>query len=509
MPHPRCTCGAAEGAPHDAETCIAAICTCGSPNNFHTPECVVAFEPNPGPQRDFYEHEANEVLYGGAAGGGKSQAAVALPLRWIHLPRFNAIVFRRSTKQLKDLLSKARALYPRFGAKSRTASGSVTWLFPSGAVVVFSHLQHEKNANDFDGQEFHLVIFDELPHFTEDQYRKLRARIRGPKFADGADLPKLTRSTANPPSADNPAGLWVFRRFGAWLDPEYKTSELLPPRFAPDGKTKLPPAVAGQVLFFLKKPGSEDEEVVPPGTPLALSRCFIPAKLSDNPALGDEYKAQLLDLDPVRRAQLLAGDWLIRPEAGAYFQRGWFSFVPVRPAGDDVILWVRRWDLAATKPTDQNPDPDWTVGVLVGKRKDGRIVIADVVRIRDTPAKVRALILATAVMDGKRVHVQFPQDPGQAGKDQFQALCLMLSGWIVGGAPETGDKITRAEPLSAQVESGNVDLVVGKWNSDFVVELEGFPTGGHDDQVDAASGGFNYVHGDVDAARLRAAFGKK
>lgn len=508
MPHPRCTCGAVDGAPHDAETCVAAVCTCASPNNFHGPECRVAFEPNPGPQEDFFRHEANEVLYGGAAGGGKSQAAVALPLQWVHIPGFNCIVFRRTTQNLKDLLSKAQALYPRYRGKSRTTSGSVTWIFPSGAVVCFSHLQHEKSAGGYDGQEFQLVIFDELPHFTEKQYTNLMGRIRAPKFGAKAALPRYTRSTANPPEASNPQGLWVFRRFGAWLDPEYPTSALLPPRFAEDGKSKLPPAEAGQVLWFRKDDGSEEEHVVRPGTPESLSRTFIPARLADNPAIGEEYRANLRNLDPVRRAQLTNGDWLIRPEAGAYFRRGWFKYIKARPADDEILARVRRWDLASTEKTAQSPDPDWTRGVRMAKTKSGRIVVEDVVSLRGTPAAVKALIKATAILDGKRVHVRFAQDPGQAGKAQLADLSIMLSGWIVGGEPETGDKITRAEPYSAQVEAGNVDLVEGRWNESYVVELEGFPTGGHDDQVDCSSGGFNYISGDVDAARLRAAFGK-
>jgi predicted phage terminase large subunit-like protein len=492
--HPRCVCGAEEGDPHEAP-CPLELCSCGTVTTIHARECCVAFEPNVGPQTRFLESTVNEVLYGGAAGGGKSQAAVALPLRWIEIPGFSALVVRRTTKQLVDLLKKAAVLYPRFGGRSRTQSGSTTWIFPSGATVLFTHLQHEKNASDFDGHEFQLEVFDELPHFTEQQYRWLRARIRG----TDARTPRYTRATANPPGADNPDGLWVFRRFAAWLDPNAEIPGL--PK-----REGLPPVDPEVVLHFLTDEGSDVERVVPAGTPGALSRTFIPATLADNPHIGDEYAAQLRGLDPVRRAQLTRGDWLIRPAAGAYFRRGWFKYVKERPRAD-VILRVRRWDLAATEPTGENPDPDWTRGVLMSKTKDGLIYVEDVVGERGSPAKIRSLIKATAILDGKKVHVRFAQDPGQAGKDQVQSLCTMLSGWIVSSAPETGDKITRAEPYSAQVEAGNVHLVDGPWVVPYVQELEGFPTSAHDDQVDASSGAFNYLSGGVDAARLRAAYG--
>jgi predicted phage terminase large subunit-like protein len=492
--HPRCFCGAEEGERHESP-CPLEPCTCGTVKPWaHGADCPIAFEPNPGPQTRFFESTANEVLYGGAAGGGKSQAAIALPLRWVEIPGFNSIVVRRTTKQLVDLLKKAEIIYPRFRGRSRTASGSTTWIFPSGATVLFTHLQHEKNASDYDGHAFQLEVWDELPHFTEQQYRWLRGRIRG----TDPRTPRYSRATANPPGADNPDGLWVFRRYGAWLDPECEIPGL--PK-----RPGLPPVDPETVLWFLKDEGSDEERVVPPGTLDALSRTFIPASLADNPALGDEYRAQLRDLDPVRRAQLLRGDWLIRPVAGAYFRRGWFKFVAAKPL--DVIMRVRRWDLAATEKTDQSPDPDWTRGVLMSKTKDGLIFVEDVVSLRGTPRAVRALIKATAQLDGRKTHIRFAQDPGQAGKDQLQDLCTTLSGYVVGGEPETGDKITRAEPYSAQVEAGNVHLVEGAWNLPYVVELEGFPSSAHDDQVDASSGAFNYLSDGIGAARLRAAYG--
>lgn len=103
---------------------------------------------------------------------------------------------------------------------------------------------------------------------------------------------------------------------------------------------------------------------------------------------------------------------------------------------------------------------------------------------------MRALIKATAEMDGKETHISLPQDPGQAGKVQAQDLIAMLAGWKVTAEPETGDKVTRAEPFAAQCEAGNVFIVIGDWNADYLDELCLFPGGSFKDQVDASSGAF-------------------
>src|SRR4029077_4244218 len=124
-----------------------------------------------------------------------------------------------------------------------------------------------------------------------------------------------------------------------------------------------PRALPGQVLFYMNS--KEGENWVPRGTPGALSRVFIPARLSDNPYLTEDstYAQQLMGLDPVLYAQLGEGNWLIRPAAGLYFKREWFETVEAVPSG---ARFVRYWDLAGTEEQEQGKkknDPDWTVGV--------------------------------------------------------------------------------------------------------------------------------------------------
>jgi len=116
-----------------------------------------------------------------------------------------------------------------------------------------------------------------------------------------------------------------------------------------------------------------------------------------------------------------------------------------------------------------------------------------VVRFRGTPAEVVATIKQTAELDGKGVAIALEQDPGQAGKFESDWYLRALVGWNVRAYPVMRDKIARAQPVSAQAEAGNVKLVRGPWNETFIQELEAFPEGSHDDQVDGLSCGFNAI----------------
>jgi predicted phage terminase large subunit-like protein len=128
--------------------------------------------------------------------------------------------------------------------------------------------------------------------------------------------------------------------------------------------------------------------------------------------------------------------------------------------------------------------------VKMGRTPDGKYVVGHVTKTQDEGAAVRSLILGTAQVDGRECEISLPQDPGQAGKVQKQDMIAMLAGFNARAQPETGDKITRAEPFSAQCEAGNVFLVEGAWINDYLDELCMFPAGMFKDQVDASSGAF-------------------
>ncbi len=182
-----------------------------------------------------------------------------------------------------------------------------------------------------------------------------------------------------------------------------------------------------------------------------------------------------------------------RPHAreGTLFKRPWFGYVDELPTD---INWVRAWDLAGTDD-NMKTDPDYTAGVKIGWSPSTQLYyIAHVVRDRLSPAGVETLIKSMAELDGKNCKIFIPQDPGQAGKAQAESYVKLLAGWPVHtGVSGKANKMERADPFAAQCEHGNVKLYRGVWAPDFVDELCGFPTGSHDDQVDAASSGFTLL----------------
>ncbi|MCL2645223.1 MAG: phage terminase large subunit [Betaproteobacteria bacterium] len=169
-------------------------------------------------------------------------------------------------------------------------------------------------------------------------------------------------------------------------------------------------------------------------------------------------------------------------QSGELFKPDRLQVVDAIPSG--VTKWVRAWDLASTTTGD------WTAGAMLGKLTDGRYVIADMVRMRCGPDERDAMLKKTAERDGRNVRISLPQDPGQAGKTQVLYLTRQLSGYTVKTSPESGDKVTRAEPFAAQVNVGNVLMLHGNWNDVMTEEMRAFPHGRNDDQIDALSRAF-------------------
>lgn len=185
----------------------------------------------------------------------------------------------------------------------------------------------------------------------------------------------------------------------------------------------------------------------------------------------------------------IAGQYQQRPAPrdGGIFKRHWFETVDAVPAGAQR---VRGWDLAASKAkVGSSAGPAYTAGVKLAM-KGGVYYVEHVLRDRGGPAEVDAMVKNTAVGDGKQVRISIPQDPGQAAKSQVLAFAKLLVGYDVRFSPESGDKETRALPVSAQAEVGNVKLVKGDWNAAFLEEICSFPSGTYKDQTDALSRAF-------------------
>jgi predicted phage terminase large subunit-like protein len=436
----------------------------------------ITFRPQPGPQTAFLESEADICLYGGAAGAGKTYALLLAPLRYIHLRDFGAVIFRRTTVEVRSeggLWDESMKLYPLLGAVPN--SGSLTWTFPSGASISFAHMEHEADRYNYQGAQIAFIAFDELTLFTQGQFWFMLSRNR----STCGIIPHI-RATCNPDPDSFVASLISW-----WIDDA--TGYPIPER---SGVLRWFCWSGDQIVQADSLDGLRS--IVSDCAPMSLT--FIGAKVENNPALlraNPGYLTALRNLPRVERERLLHGNWTVRASAGSYFRREWFRVDEVPPVAGDV---VRYWDRAATEER-QGTDPDWTVGVRLNKVAAGLYVVEDVCRLRGRPQQVEQAIVNTAQQDGPDVTVLLEQDPGQAGKAECSYLIRRLEGFSVRAIPVTGDKATRARPVSAQVEAGNVSLVRGRWNEDFMRELENFPVGSHDDQVDALSGAFNYLSG--------------
>jgi predicted phage terminase large subunit-like protein len=378
-----------------------------------------------------------EALYGGAAGGGKSDALLMAGLQYADTPGYAALLMRRSFAQL----AKPDALMDRAHQWLRDTPAHwdgerKRWIFPSQATLSFGYLETEKDKYEYQGAAYQFVGFDELTQFTETQWQYLFSRTRRKV---GLDVPIRSWASANPGGEGHD---WVKRRF----------------------------LVEGR----------------------AHGRVFVPATLDDNPSLDrEDYLLSLMALDPVTRDQLLRGDWDARAPGGM-FRREWYrQIVKERPKR---LRLVRYWDLAATEPHPGNTDPDWTAGALVGLDPDGMYWICDIRRARLSPGKVEQFVKATAIADGRATQIFVEQEPGSSGKALVHRFIRdVLSGYAAHGNPATGKKLDRARPVSAQVEIGNVGIIDGPWLGDWFDESEAFAGQdgqGHDDQVDAVSGAF-------------------
>lgn len=427
------------------------------------------------------------------------------------------------------------ALLPLIGAQPKKTP-KPCFIFPSGAKVTFDHLERYTDCLSYQGSQIVFIGFDELTHFDEDVFWYMLSRNRS-----DSGIPGYIRATTNPDPDSwvrtfidwwiGKDGLaipersgkirWMIRINGevVWgdtrkellqrqfdgdmtaVDKTHATAEEL---FVPDPKDSkiqiiVQPGVEGtlyvttQTKQFFQWTGKEYRELMPP-----KSVTFICSTLQDNAILmknDPSYLANLKALPLVEQERLLGGNWNIRPAAGLYFPRDKAKLIDEIP--DDLVRVVRAWDLAGTEDKkNNNPEdgPAYTAGVLIGKRKSGKIVILDVINKRLNASDVRKLVLTTARADKaaykSKYRIRMNQDPGQAGVDQKEQYIKLLSGFSVNIERESGSKEVRAEPLSAQWINNNVEVLNRAWTSEYLAQLDGFPDRKFKDMADASNTGF-------------------
>jgi hypothetical protein len=238
-----------------------------------TPQSPTGLHP---PQHAFLMLNCNEALYGGAAGGGKSDALLMAALQYADVPGYAALILRKTYADLAEpgaIMDRAKSWLLRTDA--RWSEQHKIFTFPSGARLSFGYLQHSTDRLRYQSAEFQFIAFDELTQFDELDYLYLHSRLRKPENGPLSLVPLRMRAASNP---GGPGHHWVRSR------------------------------------FIKREPQQDEDERPAPG-----ERVFIPAKLDDNPSINKaSYIKQLQNLDARTRKQYLDGNWDVR-EAGACF----------------------------------------------------------------------------------------------------------------------------------------------------------------------------------------------
>ena len=425
--------------------------------------------PQPGKQEAFLKSSADVAFFGGGAGSGKSFGLLLEPLYDVANARFRSVIFRRTIPMIRQpggLLDTSGQVFALLGAKLNQSA--LEWTFPGGATVKFAGMELESDRLNWQGSQIALLGFDEVQEFEESQFWFLFSRNRSM-----SGVKCRVRCTCNPISDG-----WLRALLDWWIGADgYPIQERSGKLrwFVRDGDSI---AWADTKAELIEQFGAESAP---------KSMTFIPALVRDNKILLEAdpgYIANLKALPLIERERLLNGNWNVRASAGNYFRREWFQIVDAAPK--DVVGRVRAWDRAATEKRSGN-DPDATVGVLLSKDRQGIYYVEDVRKMFASPHAVEKAMQECARRDGKSTVIRYAQDPGSAGVNEAQATARALDGFNVRFSTATGDKETRAKPVSAQAEAGNVKLVRGAWNDEFIRVLENFPVGRHDDEADALS----------------------
>lgn len=390
----------------------------------------------------------DEVLYGGARGGGKSEAVLMSGLQYVEFSNWRVGIFRLTSpdlKQPKGILNRCEnwvfynPLIIKEGLQPHYSKKDGMFTFPSGAELKFGHMQHEKDVEKYQGAEFHEISLDECTQFSRNKINRIGGSQRK---GEGDPLPLRLRYTGNPGGVSH----------------EYFNNK------------------------FIK------------GEELYIDSFFF-----ENPYLNHEkYQIKLekiRETNPVLYEQWRNASWAAKPQ-GQLFKRDWFIQSAYDIINEPVKRRVRFWDLASTEPTNTSytDDPDWTVGVLAWLGESGTIYVKDVVRFRKNPDGVIEEMLKTAEADGHETVIRIEKEGLSSGNFVVYNFSKLFKDYdFDGNHMGSRSKLNRAETMVHSIKYGNIRVpIASSWLEEYISELCSFPTKGvHDDQVDATSGAFN------------------
>lgn len=385
-----------------------------------------------------------EALFGGQAGGGKTDALLMAALMYADTPGYSALLLRRTYADLSlpgALMDRAHQWLR--GTDAKWHETEKTWEFPSGATLTFGYLQTENDKYRYQGAELQFIGFDELTQFTQTQYTYLFSRLR--RRVD-VHAPLRMRSASNPGGVGH---AWVYDRF-------------------PIGR-----AAEGS----------------------RTGRVFVPSGLDDNQHIDrGEYVRSLIELDEITRAQLLDGQWITDPAKKPY-RRDWWRAKNRHSSPDGIgnqsVARFISWDTAHK----DNEGADYSVGLVAELLPDYRLAVRDVVRSRlefpELPTQIQRL--AERYEGDGKLRAVIVEDKG-SGTSALQTLRKSSPGWLAGllqPFTPTVDKPQRARQSAVWCSRDCVLLPApdggALWLADFENEIYEFPDVLHDDQVDALS----------------------
>lgn len=446
--------------------------------------------PQPGPQTEFMSTPVDIALYGGAAGGGKSFALLLECTRHFHVTGFGAVIFRRTTPQIRNkgaLWDQSKKIF--YHLRGTPLEIPLKWRFGNDVTVEFSHMQHENDCEDWQGSELPLIGFDELTHFTKKQFIYLLSRSR-----TMIGIKPYIRCTTNPDSES-----WVAEFISWYWDPD--TGYAIPERSGKiryfivyDEEFHWGDSVEELHERFDEKMGAEN--VMP------LSFTFIAAKLDDNKLLEEAdptYRAKLMAMSEVERERLLKGNWKISAGDGI-LKSQYMRYYTTLP---EVKFYSWSWD-TAIKEGQEN---DYSAGQLWAACNDGYYLVRRHKVKMDYP-KLKRLTFTSfqdhpaleLLIEDKASGQQLIQDFQRIPPDleaEFRAagrriIPMPVIKMMPDGKSMAKTKIERVNFVATLFEAGRIfvpdpSLPGNEWVREMILEWTKFPNGSHDDEVDAMS----------------------
>lgn len=424
------------------------------------PDQEPVFKPHPGPQTEFLEASEREVLYGGAAGGGKSYAMLADPMRYFENPNFNGLLLRRTNDELRELIWKSQMIYPQAFPKSKWSERKSSWTFPNGGHLWFTYLERDDDVLRYQGQAFTWIGFDELTQYpTPFAWNYLRSRLRStdPELSKTLSM----RASTNP---GGPGHGWVKQMF---IDP------------APSGTP-----------FIAKDLDTGEDLVFPPTHPKAgqplFYRKFIPARVQDNPSLWEDgtYEANLLSLPEQQRRQLLDGDWDVADGAAfSEFRRNIHVCEPFEIPRDWLKFRSCDWGYSERQATavhwyavDPRNDTIYVYRELYVKQHTATMLVQ----------KIRALEEGEYISYGVLDHNAFNQH-GNTGPTPAEEMIRMGVKWRKsdkGPGSRVASKHRLHELLRVDPFSGKPGIIFFDTCRQIIADLPVIPVSKEDDDID-------------------------